>query len=294
MRVDARLACKYAHMLDWEDIRCLLVVERSGSLAAAAREMGVHHATVGRRVANLEKATGTHLIERLPRMARLTAAGRDLVRVAAPMQVAADALARHGQGRASLEGTVTVSTLPALASAVIAPSLVTLRNEYPRLHIVLKSDLHPASLERGQADIAIGLIRPKLQGRVVRRVGCLRYGLYASLEHASKAPAEWTFVGYEAPLQGIAQQRWLDHFAAGRTQVFSSNDVLAQRAAVRAGLGVAALPSFLGDGIDGVVLVPCSSGELRRNLWMSVHSDVRRSLAVRVLMDHLAVVLATI
>lgn len=279
-------------MPNWEDIRCLLVIAEQGSLTAAAKALRVHHATIGRRIARLEDVLGLPLIERLPHSTRLTSAGHALTELADPMQAAADAVARYGRGVKALGGTVSISVLPALGSAVVAQGLGALRSRYPNLHIVLKADLDPASLERGQVDIAIGLVRPRLPGRIVRRVGCIRYRLYAGQGFTIGDADAWTFVGYEASLAHIAQQRWLKRFAAGRAQVFSSNDVMAQLVAVRGGLGVAALPVFLADGSEGVERVAADAGELRRDLWMSVHSDVRRSPAVRTAMDHLGALLA--
>ena len=42
-------------METWDDLRILLAVHRSGTLSAAARELGVNQSTVSRRVARLTK-----------------------------------------------------------------------------------------------------------------------------------------------------------------------------------------------------------------------------------------------
>ena len=44
--------------LDWEDLRFFLALARLGSLSAAARSLGVNHATVSRRVVALEQRLG--------------------------------------------------------------------------------------------------------------------------------------------------------------------------------------------------------------------------------------------
>ena len=59
-------------MFDWQDLKHFVVLARTGSLSAAARELGCDHATVGRRVAALEKSLGLRLIHRLPRSTPLT------------------------------------------------------------------------------------------------------------------------------------------------------------------------------------------------------------------------------
>ena len=54
-------------MSDWEDLRHFVVLAREGTLSAAARRLGVDHATVARRVAALEAETGLKLIDRRAR-----------------------------------------------------------------------------------------------------------------------------------------------------------------------------------------------------------------------------------
>jgi DNA-binding transcriptional LysR family regulator len=50
--------------IDWSDLRILLAVGRSDSLAAAAAALGVHRSTVMRRVERLEARLGLRLFDR--------------------------------------------------------------------------------------------------------------------------------------------------------------------------------------------------------------------------------------
>ena len=68
--------------LDWEDLRVFVAVARQGGYAAAARALGVNHATVAKSVGRMEKAG---LVERRESdrdrritLVYLTAAGRAL------------------------------------------------------------------------------------------------------------------------------------------------------------------------------------------------------------------------
>src|SRR5882757_3940905 len=63
--ISSLLLCNYAPMIDWQDLVHFACLSRAGSLSAAARELGVDHATVGRRIASLEQALGLHLVDRL-------------------------------------------------------------------------------------------------------------------------------------------------------------------------------------------------------------------------------------
>lgn len=275
-------------MFDWQDLRYFLTVARLGSMTAAAAELRVDHATVGRRVAKLEAAIGMKLMVRLPRATRLTEDGVALAGAAATMEQDADAVLRHLRGQThGLSGTVTVSILPALAAFVVAPGLPALSARHPGIRLVLSATSSIASLERGEADIAIGFVRPDLPGRVVRRIGELPFALYGNPGFASCPPDRWAFIGFEDSLGDIPQQKWLTTFAAGRPFTLRSNDVTTQAQAARAGVGAALLPCFLGDADPGLIRLDANPLPAPRPLWMSVHADVRRSPTVRTVMDHL-------
>lgn len=64
---------------EWDDLRYVLAVANAGSLAGAARSLGVNHTTVLRRIIAFEKGLGLRLFERLPTGYVLTAGGEELI-----------------------------------------------------------------------------------------------------------------------------------------------------------------------------------------------------------------------
>lgn len=65
--------------MDWDDLRYVLAVADAGSLAGAARTLGVNHTTVLRRIGAFEQRLGLRLFERLPTGYMLTAGGEELI-----------------------------------------------------------------------------------------------------------------------------------------------------------------------------------------------------------------------
>lgn len=63
---EAQLAAQGCTMIDWNDVRYFLAAARGGSVRAAAKHMGVNHATVLRRIAQLEEHLGAQMFEKLP------------------------------------------------------------------------------------------------------------------------------------------------------------------------------------------------------------------------------------
>jgi molybdate transport repressor ModE-like protein len=74
--------------IDWQDLRIFLALGRHGSLSAAARAVGVNHATIARRLRSLEDSLGEKLIERRPEGFALTRAGTHTLAVASDMDSA--------------------------------------------------------------------------------------------------------------------------------------------------------------------------------------------------------------
>ena len=83
---------------NWDDLRVFLAVARSGQLLAAGKRLGVNHATVSRRLQQLEASLGQTLVHRRTHGCDLTDAGRRLQAVAERME--RDVLSVGGDGAA--------------------------------------------------------------------------------------------------------------------------------------------------------------------------------------------------
>ena len=276
-------------MIDWQDIQYFAVLARTGSLSAAARDLGVDHATIGRRVASLEKALALRLVTRLPRSIALTPAGVEIAGLAERLAVAAGAVERRARALAGPVGaTVRISAPPALAARVIAPRIIDLHRAHPAITLVLAGAAHHAALDRGEAEIAVRLHRPEDPDLIVKRIGVMRFALYATPENAAKPESEWEFIGYDAALEHVTQQVWLRTLLAGRSTVFQSSDLFGQQEAARAGLGAVILPSVIGDRDEALVRLPTGRQPPTRDIWIVTYPDLRRSAAVRIALDFLA------
>ena len=86
-------------MIDWDDVRYFLAVARGGSVRAAAERLGVNHATVLRRIAQLEERLGVQMFEKLPSGYRLTAAGEEVLEFADQMEASSHLLETRVFGR---------------------------------------------------------------------------------------------------------------------------------------------------------------------------------------------------
>jgi DNA-binding transcriptional LysR family regulator len=276
-------------MADWEDLHHFVTLAREGTLSAAARTLGVDHATVARRVAALETSTGLKLVDRRSRATTLTDDGKRIAAVAAPMEEAAFAVGRAAQAaKPGIDGEVSISAPPNFASSVVAPQLVRLRLQYPGIRIKLMGEKRRASLTRREADVALRLMRPVETGLFVRKIGGFGFSLYGAPGYLEKTPPHaFAFIGYDASMAESPQEVWLRTIIGEREVVLRTNDLETQVAAARAGLGVAALPHYLGDADVGLQRHVVPQKPISRDVWLAVHRDLRQVPAVRAVMEFL-------
>ena len=82
-----------------------------------------------------------------------------------------------------------------------------------------------------------------------RKLGTMAFGLYAHrLIHADlAAPERWQFIAFDQSFADMPQQSWLLGIAGDRPVACELNYIGEHLIAVRAGVGVAGLPCFLGE-----------------------------------------------
>lgn len=273
--------------MDWRDFHILAILSSEGSLAGAARALGVNHATISRRIASLEADVGEPLVRRLARATPLTEKGRLLASIATEMLASAQRIERLVQATgSSLSGTVRLTAPPVFVSETLIPTLTAFRRLHPHLRLILSSDAQIASLDAGQADLAVRLVPPTGRQNIVRRLGDITYGLFASADHAARPSEDWQFIGFDGGLARTPQQAWLQDYAAGRPFSVLTGDLYGQRAAAEAGLGVALLPEGTATFVANLVRVS-NDKPPPRSAWMVVHADLRTSSAVRAVAEHI-------
>jgi DNA-binding transcriptional LysR family regulator len=277
-------------MFDWEDLRYFVAFSQEQSLAKAARQLKVDHATVARRIASLEQSLELKLVDRRPRAYVLTADGERIAERGKRMQAESFAVERMSiAGQEVVYGAVVISAPPSMANSVIAPNLDKLRAQHPAIRIRLVAETRNVSLIRREADIAVRLSRPTEADLVARKIAVVPFALYASPAYlASHAPEAYEFIAYDDSMDGSAQQVWLDAQAASRPIVLCSNSLDVQLSAARAGVGIAALPYFLGDWDEELTVVESTGAPLTRDVWLSIHNDLRHAPAIRSVMQFIA------
>src|SRR6195952_5214108 len=146
-------------MIDWDDIRYFLAVARGGSVRTAAKNLGVNHATVLRRIAQLEERLGALMFEKLPAGYRLTAAGEEVLELANQMEASSHQLETRVFGRdQSVRGLLRVTLAPPLATHLLMPDFAEFARLHPDIEMEILSSGELANLTNRKADVAIRVV----------------------------------------------------------------------------------------------------------------------------------------
>jgi DNA-binding transcriptional LysR family regulator len=273
-------------MIDWDDVRYFLAVARGGSVRAGAERLGVNHATVLRRVAQLEERLGTRMFEKLPSGYRLTTAGEEVLEFAEQMEASSNGLETRVFGRdQSVRGLLRVTLAPTLATHLLMPDFAEFARLHPEIEMDVLTSGDLANLTNREADVAIrvvydrktlplnlhGLKGPELFGGVY-----ISRDRLAAWRSGAPDPIRWIVISSH----GIPD--WASEGEVRTAAVpFRTTDGEAQIAAVRQGLGMTTLPCFVGDSDPLLVRVPGTDLHLYGRLWLLTQGETRKTKRVR-------------
>lgn len=279
--------------MNWDDARVFLAVCRESTLRGAARVLGVDQATVGRRIAALEKSLDATLFLRTSEGYALTALGEAALKAAQNMEASALELQRRIQGLDDrLTGEVRVSTTDSLAVDFIIPAIASLHEQHPEVRVHLDASTQMASLAKREADIAVRNTRPENPDLIARRIARWPVGLFAAQSYldARGMPQPGTaFEGHDLVMYQPYLQRKDATLASeplNRGRVVSTVGAgLLLRRAIAAGIGLGELPVYLGEK-DGLVRVwPERTRSAPYDVWLVTHDDLRHTARVRAVID---------
>ncbi len=278
--------------LDWSDLHLFLTVMRAGSLRAAGRELRVDASTVSRRLDQLERQTGARLVSRGARRLALTAAGAHVLATAERMAGELSQLPRRiGSSERQLSGLVRV-TLPGALAALGAKVVRELQLSHPRIEVELLSSDTLLPIDGAQVHVTVRVSDAPPEELVGRRVGAVRARVYGSRSYLSKhrasvADESHTWVDWDRRVSVKPSFQWLQQAFPERRIVARGLTTLDVYELVRAGVGLAALPRFVGDADESLARVLDVPAELASSLWLLTHAELRDQPRVRAVMTAL-------
>ncbi len=271
----------------WDDVAYVLAVVDHGSVAAAARVLGVNHATVLRRIAEFETRTGVQMFDRTTRGYQISPDKRAVVEA---MRQAAEALGAVGQmverARPRLEDGLRLTTTDTLAQYILPPLLPDLITATGSPVEVTVENAH-VDLSRMQSQLTVrpALTLPAELDGV--KAGEVRFAVYAT---KGRIPDDW--IGLTGPLARTRAARLAEDNAP--QPLAHADSFLAAAAMAAAGIGRAILPSYVGAQWPGLTSIDEPKDLDPVPVWVGAHVDFAGMQRIKRARRHLASALSRV
>ncbi|WP_206245797.1 LysR family transcriptional regulator [Novosphingobium terrae] len=278
--------------MDWNDFRLILAIGRQGSLKGAAKALGHDHSTIFRWLNALEGRYQVQLFDRNAGSYTPTEAGQRMIQAAERMEREALSVDRDISGLdARLTGHLRITCSESLAYRLLNDLLAGFRAQYDGITLELLVDNRQLDLLRREADIAIRATRPTEGELFGRQIAETAWAIYATPAYLTERPpvdtapyAGHSFIGWHMEAAAAAAQ-WLTDTVSDDQIIYRSSSLINQMMAVKAGIGMALLPCYLGDQETDLMRVSGTAAALTRELWLITHKDLRNTARVRAFFD---------
>lgn len=282
-------------MFDWDDLKYFVAVARHQSTIAAARALGVNQSTVQRRLVELERRTGQQLVKRLPTGYVLTEAGEAMLPHAQKVEQAVMAVVLKVEAaRRDLVGVIRLTCPEPLVPRITQAAIIDRFHErYPGLRVEFVMSDKFLDLAKGDADVALRSGDTDDNELVGRKIADSFWALYASRKYIERrgqpdsveAIQSHDLVGFDESMLKHRAAQWL-RLVAPQGRVVARNDsVLGLLYSVKAGVGIAPLPTAIADAEPELVRLLGPIPELTRIWRILTTQELRRTPRVSAFFD---------
>jgi len=270
-------------MKNWDDLRYLIAVHKTGSMSAAARLLDTNPATVSRRLARLGETLGCDLFIKTPDGWVANAAITDLIDSATNFEAElATYLNANREADTPSSGKVTVGCPPSIMSYLLYPELRDFRKTWPGISLVFNSQMFTEAL--GENDLILVPVRPT-QGRlVVRYLGKMRLNVYAYPD----SPRDGKWIGLIKQHEMHQPMQKAREIMGGRDPDFRVETLAEVVTTVQSTRLPGLMPHIAAVREPGLARFDPESRDIESQLYLCFHETRRRDPLLRAVADWVA------
>ncbi len=270
-------------MHNWDDFRYFYAVANHGSFSVAARQLGVNHSTVSRRIQLLEEQHGVRLFERSRSGYSLTEAGASIYDIIKQVNDNSLMASRVLLGQdARLEGKIKLTMPHDLFESCLVAPLQRFCRQNPAIEMNLQLSPDLRDLASREADVAVRLTPSPPDYLVGKCIARLQHGIYRACDLQPQKETPIVVWGGDKDMPGWANE----HFDKPRVAL-RVDDLASMHAAVKAGFGVARMPCFFPDALQRSFLqdpalqrLPITLPRSDWGIWLLSHVDLRNTARI--------------
>ena len=281
-------------MFNWNDLESFLTLSRSCKLNNASKKLKIESTTIARRILRLEDKLKTKLFVRSNNVYILTDSGQKLLTYAESIETEALSINEHFLNKnLNLSGTVRIAVPEGFGVEIFSNHLEEFYSMHPDIEIELLADSLARNMLTREIDISISLSRPKKGKLMAWKLAGYELKLYASkkyLENNNKINSlkdlnDHKFISYIDDLIDFPELKYLNDLNKNMKVVFRSNSIRAQFNAVKKGIGLALLHTFIAKEEEKLEIILNDQIKISREYWIVVHEDLIKLKRVRVVID---------
>lgn len=281
--------------LNWNDLKCFLVVARDGSLAKAASSLAVTHSTVFRRIQKLEEDLGLKLFARVPQGYELTLVGLSVLEYVENTANEIESLLRFVDHQShDLAGEIKITAPHHFAQHCLLGYIADFQRDHPQIQINLLVNNDQLDLNRNEADLAIRITAEPPQHLIAQHLFTLNWRAFASADHLDEhgtpnnlqqlTQDHW-LIAASGDLTKLAAFAWLEKHISPEQIIYRCNDLLSISRAAEQGIGIAILPADQATpGLRSLFTLPSA---FVNQVWILMHPDLRESRRINLFKKYL-------
>ncbi|RMF11400.1 MAG: LysR family transcriptional regulator [Alphaproteobacteria bacterium] len=286
--------------MDWDKLRIFHMVAESGSFTKAGERLNLSQSAVSRQIRGLEEELKVALFHRHARGLTLTQEGELL------FQTAEDVVNRIRrteqqllEGHETPQGELRIATTLSFGSTWMTHHIREFLELYPDIDVQLLLSDSDLDLAQREADVAILFHPPEQADLIQRPLMSVRQYIYGSTDYLARRgePRSVDDLDHHnliiygttatAPLRNIDWIVQIGRTGPPRRAALKINNIYGALQAVKAGIGLAALPEYLVRGSANLVRVLDDVASPAFKAYFVYHEEQRHAKRIHVFRDYL-------
>lgn len=263
-------------MENWDDLKYLLAVKKTGTMVAAASLLGANVATVSRRIDRLGQEIGAPLFMKSAGQWQLNPDAKGLLEVAEEFEgcLMTELSRILSQKSVPSATSIRIGAPPFINTSVLTPGIREALERQPSQAIELHDRANGAGL--GDMDILLRAGQPENGRLITRRIGALSFRLYRH----KKGLGDQSWAGLTEEFNDYAPMRYaLDYFSC--KPILKATQIAQLYHLAKSTYVTAPLPELLVREDDNFIPLEPEKDPVSVEIWLAYHASRKSDAAIQ-------------